>query len=159
MGQFFGSFYCMLGLDELYGLDLANYLWGQASPYMTSNLFIPIGLTMFGASLGIMLLYYYVIDHPKLCHLWGWLLFLAINFVLNLIIGGQWVLSHLYEGKMVYLNNERQEIPLPGIDEWNCFLFGVANGLLSIIVFFAFTYMFKWKSTNCWPAPENTFRK
>ena len=88
MGQFFGSFYCMLGLDELYGLDLANYLWGQASPYMTSNLFIPIGFTMLAVSLGIMLLYYYVIDHPKLCHFGGWLLFLIICMVLELFVRG-----------------------------------------------------------------------
>jgi hypothetical protein len=157
MGQFFGSFYCML--EDLFGLDLANYMWGLVSPYATSNLFIPIGLTMFIISLVFMLVYYYVLDHPKLCSLWGWLLFLTINLVINVVVGWQWVQMHLYEGRMVFINNkDHQEIPLP-VDEWNCFLFGVANGLLSILTFVAFSYMFKWKSTNCWVAPENTFRR
>lgn len=156
MGQFFGSFYCMF--EDMFGLDLANYLWGQVSPYSTTNLFIPIGLVMFGVSLTVMLVYYYVLNHPRLCSLWGWLLFLIINFILNLIIGWQWTQMHLYDNKMVYVNKEHQEIAL-AIDEWNCFLFGTANGMLSILMFVFFTYMFKWKSTNCWVAPENTFRR
>lgn len=157
IGQFFGSFYCWL-FEDLFGLDLANYLWGQTSPTMTSNMFIPIGLSMFGISLLVMVLYYYVINHPRLCSLWGWLIFLGVNFALNFLVGWQWVLSHLYEGKMVYENVEHQMVPLP-IDETNCLWFGLANSLLSIIVFIAFTYMFKWKSTNCWVAPENTFKR
>ena len=157
MGQFFGGFYCWL-FEDFFGLDLANYLWGQATEQQQTNMFVAIGLTMFGISLAIMLIYYYVINHPKLCSLWGWLLFLGINMIINFFVGWQWVLSHLYEGKMVYEDAQHQSIPLP-IDEWNCIAFGITNALLSIIVFTAFTYMFKWKSTNCWVAPENTFRK
>lgn len=157
MGQFFGSFYCWL-FEDFFGLDLANYLWGQATEQQQTNMFVAIGMTMFGISLATMLIYYYVINHPKLCSLWGWMLFLGINMVVNFFVGWQWVLSHLYEGKMVYENAQHQLIPLP-IDEWNCIAFGITNALLSIIVFTVFTYMFKWKSTGCWPAPENTFRR
>jgi len=156
IGEFFGSFYCIL--EDLFGLDLANYMWGQATMEQNTNLFIPMGLTMFGISLVIMLVYYYVINHPRLCNLWGWLLFLGINFVINFFVGWQWILSHLYAGKMVVLNAQKQEVPLP-IDEWNCLCFGLASSLLSIFVFILFTYIFKWWSSNCWIAPENTFRR
>ena len=30
MGEFFGSIYCWF--EEFFGLDLANYLWGESSP-------------------------------------------------------------------------------------------------------------------------------
>lgn len=38
MGQFFGSIYCLF--EDLFGLDLANYLWGLASPESQTNAFI-----------------------------------------------------------------------------------------------------------------------
>ena len=155
-GQIFGSFYCWL-FEDFFGLDLANYLWGLASPYSTTNMFIPIGFTMIGISLAVMLLYYYAINHPKLCSLWGWLAFLAVNAIINFIVGWQWVLSHLYENKMVTVDTQNNEIPLP-VDEWNCICFSMSNAILSMVIFIFFTYMFKWWSTNCWVAPENTFR-
>ena len=74
MGEFFGSMYCWL-FEDFFGIDLANYLWGEATEMQQANMFIGIGLTMFGISLFIMVLYYYIVNHPKLCHLWGWLLF------------------------------------------------------------------------------------
>ena len=38
MGQFFGSIYCWF--EDFFGLELANYMWGLASPEQTTNLFI-----------------------------------------------------------------------------------------------------------------------
>lgn len=157
-GEFFGGFYCWL-FEDFFGLDLANYLWGGASPYQTSNMFVAIGLSMFAISLVIMLVYYYVVNHPRLCNLWGWLIFLGVNVTINFLVGWQWVLRHLYEGIMVSLNVNGDEVPL-NVDEWNCVNFGISNSILSIIMFIVFTYMLKWWSTNCWPAPENTiFRR
>ena len=155
--EFFGSFYCWL-FEDFFGLDLAEYMWGKASEYQTSNMFVSIGLTMFVISLAIMLLYYYVINHPRLCNLWGWLIFLGSNVIVNFIVGWQWTLRHLYEGYMVYKDANGNEVAL-NVDEWNCVNFGISNSILSVVLFIAFTYMFKWWSVNCWPAPENTFFK
>ena len=85
MGEFFGSIYCWF--EEFFGLDLANYLWGEASPQSQTNAFIGIGLTMLGISLGVVLIYYYAVNHPRLNNWWGWGIFLLINAVINFIVG------------------------------------------------------------------------
>lgn len=149
MGEFFGSLYCgLFRFEDWFGKDLAEYLWGNASPVMTTNMFVGIGLCMLGISLGFMWLFYYLIDSPKLNNLLGWLIFLVINAVINFIIGWQWVLSDLYAGKMVNQNGD----PL-AIDESNCLCFGGTNMILSIFAFFIFSICFKWKSSNCSRAP------
>ena len=99
MGEFFGSIYCWF--EEFFGLDLANYLWGESSPQQVTNMFIGIGLTMLLVSFAIVVVYYYVVNHPKLSNWWGWLIFFGSNAVINFIIGWQWVLKDYYAGKMV----------------------------------------------------------
>lgn len=49
MGDFFGSIYTSL-FEDFFGLDLANYLWGQTSQNGT-NLYIGVGLWLIGISL------------------------------------------------------------------------------------------------------------
>ena len=56
MDNLFGSIYCWF--ESLFGLTLADYLWGLSSPLSTTNQFISVGLWMFGISLVIVLLYY-----------------------------------------------------------------------------------------------------
>lgn len=77
MGQFFGSIYCWF--EDFFGLVLADYMWGLASPAQTANLFIGIGLWMFGITFAMSVFFYYVVNHPRLNHWWGWLIFLIIN--------------------------------------------------------------------------------
>lgn len=153
MGEFFGSLYCA-PFEGWFGYELAEYLWGNASPLQTTNMFVGIGACMLIISLFIMWLYYYIIDSPKLNNWWGWLIFLVINAVINFIIGWQWVLQDLYANKMVSPNDE----PL-AIYASNCRCFGGANMILSIIAFLIFTVIFKclifklWPSYNCSRAP------
>ena len=71
MGEFFGSIYCWF--EDVFGLELANYLWGNVSPDQQANMYVPIGFTMLGATLVVCLLYYYIIDHPRMAKWWGWL--------------------------------------------------------------------------------------
>ena len=98
MGQFFGSIYCWF--EDFFGLELANYMWGLASPEQTTNLFIGIGLWMLGISFSMAAIFYYVVNHPQLNHWWGWFIFLLLNAVFNGIMGCQWVLIDYYAGKM-----------------------------------------------------------
>ena len=51
MGELFGSIYCWF--EEFFGIELANYLWGQSSPLSQTNSYIGIGWTMLGISLAI----------------------------------------------------------------------------------------------------------
>ena len=151
MGEFFGSIYCWL--EEFFGIELANYLWGEASPEQQSNMFIGIGLSMLIISLVIVVLYYYVIDHPRLHHWWGWLLFWGANAIINLVVGWQWVLKHYYDGYMVRkspITGKMEDLPISTSD---IFAFGVTNMINAMIAFFILSLILKWWSTNCPHAP------
>lgn len=151
MGEFFGSLYCVF--EELFGLELAEYLWGNSSPSSQNNQFIAIGFWMLGISILIAVIYYYIINHPRLCNWWGWGIFLIFNLTVNFIVGWQWVLKDFYEGKMIGIDPvTSQEVPLE-IYETDCLYFGFSNMLLSFVAFFVISCIIKWWSSNCASAP------
>ncbi len=153
MGEFFGSIYCIF--EEFFGLNLANYLWGQTSPDQTTNRFIGIGLIMFFISLLVAVVFYYVVNKPKFNKWWAWGIFLVANMVINFFVGWQWALKDFYAGKMVALNSTNNLLePLP-INETDILHFGVSNMLISLVAFFVISMIIKWWSTNCPDAPFN----
>lgn len=151
MGQFFGSIYCWF--EDFFGLELANYLWGLSSPLSETNSFIGIGLSMVLISLGMVVIYYYVLDHPSLCNWWGWSIFLCVNALINFIVGWQLVLRDYYDGKMITVDPATgADVPL-NIGPTEILSFGVSNMILSILTFVIFTFIIKWWSKNCSAAP------
>ena len=151
MGEFFGSIYCWF--EEFFGIELANYLWGESSLLSQTNSFIGIGWSMFGISFAMVLIYYYVINHPQLNHWWGWIIFLVINGIINFIVGWQWVLKDYYDGKMITIDPATNlQMPL-NIGESEIIYFGVSNMFISVIAFILFSFILKWWSTNCSRAP------
>lgn len=151
MSDFFGSIYCWL--EDFFGIELADYLWGLSSPEQLSNMFIGIGLSMLCISLIVTFCYYYLINHPRLNNWWGWLIFLGINAVINFIVGWQWVLKDYYEGFMVKedaATGKIEELPIYTDD---ILAFGFTNMIDAIIAFVVFSYMIKWCSSNCSRAP------
>lgn len=151
MGEFFGSIYCWF--EEFFGIELANYLWGESSLLSQTNSFIGIGWSMFGISFAMVLIYYYVINHPQLNHWWGWIIFLVINGIINFIVGWQWVLKDYYDGKMKTIDPATNlQMPL-NIGESEIIYFGVSNMFISVIAFIVFSFILKWWSTNCSRAP------
>lgn len=151
MGEFFGSIYCWF--EEFFGIELANYLWGESSLLSQTNSFIGIGWSMFGISFAMVLIYYYVINYPQLNHWWGWIIFLVINGIINFIVGWQWVLKDYYDGKMITIDPATNlQMPL-NIGESEIIYFGVSNMFISVIVFIVFSFILKWWSTNCSRAP------
>lgn len=151
MGELFGSLYCIF--EDFFGLELAEYLWGNSSPDSTTNSFIGIGFWMLGISLAMTLIYYYAVNHPKLNNWWGWGIFLLTNAVINFIVGWQIVLRDYYDGLMVSIDpSTNTKVPLI-IGESEILCFGVSNMLLSILAFILFTFIFKWWSSNCSHAP------
>lgn len=151
MDQFFGSIYCWL--EDFFGLPLADYLWGISSPRQTSVMFIGIGLSMIVISFAIVVLYYYIINHPRLNNWWGWTIFLGVNAAINFVVGWQWVLKDYYDGLMVKFDPAtNKEIDLD-IFPSDIIAFGVTNMINAMIVFFVFSYIIKWWSTNCSRAP------
>lgn len=151
MGQFFGSIYCWF--EDFFGLELANYLWGLSSPLSETNSFIGIGLSMVLISLGMVVIYYYVLDHSSLCNWWGWSIFLGVNALINFIVGWQLVLRDYYDGKMITVDPATgADVPL-NIGPTEILSFGVSNMILSILTFVIFTFIIKWWSKNCSAAP------
>jgi hypothetical protein len=152
LGNFFGSIYSAL-FEDFYGLDLSDYLWGIASSESQTNLYIGIGLWMLGISAFMVVVYYYIVNHPKLNNWWGWSIFLGVNAVINFVVGWQWVLSDYYNNKMVTIDPAtNHEMPLNiGPSEIVCF--GVSNMLLSILAYFILSFVAKWWSKNCPNAP------
>ena len=151
MGEFFGSMYCVF--EDLFGLELADYLWGNSSPISINNQFIAIGFWMLGIALSIAIVYYYVVNHPRLCNWWGWSIFAVLTLVINFIVGWQWVLKDLYEGKMIKIDPVTNlEVPLD-IFETDCIYFGFSNMILSFVAFFIISCIIKWWSSNCASAP------
>lgn len=150
MGEFFGSIYCWA--EDFFGLDLAEYLWGTTGQDGT-NKFIGIGMSMLAISLVVMIVYYYIVNHPRLNNWWGWSIFLAVNAVVNLIVGLTWVLKDKYEGLMTQVDPSTGELVELPIAEGNIAAFGVTNMINSIIAFVVLSYICKWWSTNCSRAP------
>lgn len=141
MGSFFGSLYCIF--EDFFGLDLANYMWGQTADEQTSNLFIGIGYWLVGISLVIAILFYYVINKPRFGNIWAWLVVCIINAVANFSMGYYWTVSDLYAGLMVATNPQtgiQEQLP---ISQSNCLCFGVSNAIISIFVFFIISLIIK----------------
>lgn len=153
MGEFFGSIYCWL--EEFFGLELADYLWGVSSPDQTSNMFIGIGMSMLAISLVMAICYYYIVNHPRLNNWWGWLIFAGVNAFINFIVGWQWVLRDYYDDLMYEISKTTGEKVSLSIDESDILAFGVTNMINSIIAFIIISFIIKWWSSNCSRAPFN----
>lgn len=151
MGTIFGNIYSLFW-KSFYGLELDNYMWGLTSDG-GSNHFIGIGLIMIAVALAVALLFYYVVDDPRLNRFLGWLPFLIVCFVVNVALGYWWTVSDLNAGNMVRLDMATsQQVPLD-IGKGNCLSFGVANGVISCVAFLVVSLIVKWKSTSCSHAP------
>lgn len=154
IGEFFGSIYTSLGLEEIYGSEpneLADYLWGNASVEVTTNQFVEIGFVTLGISIGIFLIYYYVLGQLMQKPSWGnlvtWFIALLVNCGLAFIVGWQYTLADLYAGLMVTIAPTGEIVDLP-ISEFNCLQFGLANALVAFVFFLIMCLCFKWWSRD-----------
>lgn len=152
MGEFFGSIYCWF--EDFFGTDLAEYLWnGNGSPNVTTNSFIGIGLTTLGISLAIVVLFYYVINHPRLNTWWGWGIALITNAIICLIVAASWVWADYASDFMVYMEDGSDNPISQNIYPSDLWAFGVTNIFISILFFLVLTFALKWWSRNCSRAP------
>lgn len=157
--NFFGTIYCWF--EDMFGLDLANYLWGEywqgippeqgiAAP--TIN-FMNIGIAMLAISAVVALIYYYAINHPRWNNWWVWLIVMVVNFLINFLVGWQWTLYDYNQDLMQMWDAKNEELVKLAISDGNMALFGVANGIISCIAFFISSMVMKWGSRNCSNSP------
>lgn len=141
--------------ESLYGYNLGNYLWGLDcnNQYTNPTLFNNIGIVAMSISVVIAIVYYFVINSPKLVSWWQWLIVLVINGLINFIVGFSWVLNDLNSGKIpecfVYANGDGAQL----IDSANCLGFGMANFIFSVVFFFVVSFVIKRFSSNCSNTP------
>jgi len=142
--------------SSLFGGDLDSYLLGRICPTDTTeeswgaSHYVMYGLIALGIALAVMLIYYYVINHPRFNKWWSWMLMMLLVGVSNLLVGAGITLGDLGAGEIgdCMINSENG-----GIHDYNCWMFGLANFFLSAIFFILFSFAFKWWSTNCKRTP------
>lgn len=142
---------------SFFGGDMADYLSGYICPsevseggYVGNNQYITYGFIALGIALGIMLIYYYVIDHPRFNKWWSWLLMLLLVGISNFgiavgMLWNEWYTVGTAECLIAGGNG--------GIDANTCIGFGIAHSIISIIFFIIFSIAFKWWSVTCKRSP------
>jgi hypothetical protein len=140
-----------------FGGDMADYLSGYICPsddsdggYLGNNQYIIYGFIAISIALAVMLIYYYVINHPRFNKLWSWLLMILIVGVSNfgLAIGLLWNEWYTVGTAECLIKGENG-----GIDGNTCIGFGFAHSIISILFFIIFSIGLKWWSTNCKRSP------
>ena len=151
MGNFIGSVYCIF--ESLFGSELANYLWGNASPEQTDNLYVTIGLSMFVISIVFAFLFYKIVDHPQFNTKLAWGISAIVNSLINFFVAFIMLLSHESQGLMYEINPATQLQESLCIDHGDFIAFGVSNFIIAAVIYFVISLLMKRLSTNCWTVP------
>lgn len=162
MGILFRNIYSWF--QELYGSYLYDYLKGwdcASSTISNSNQFLTIGIITLLITLTIVLIYYYGIRHPRFAKWWVWIIFLFSAGAINLIYGFSVTNTKLQSGQIdncllyntVYdaQGNVAQQAQL--IFSSNCWGFGIANMIVSILMFIIISFCVKWWSRDAKYSP------
>ena len=158
MDNFFGSIYNWF--RSFYGDSLNYYLWGydpNTGDFTNPNINNHVGLATLVISLIIVLVFYYVINHPKFNKWWSWVITLITNSIINFGVGFGVVFSKYTNGLIP--DNLVKQYDIDGniiaylITELDCIGFGVANIFASALFFFVLSFILKWWSSNAKHAP------
>lgn len=87
-----------------------------------------------------------------MAHWYCWTIALFINAFLNFWWVWQTLLQNLYDGYMEVVNEQTGQM-VTYVTENNCLMFGLANAVMSIIVFIILSIPFRLISTNCKYSP------
>jgi hypothetical protein len=146
--RWFGSFF---------GGDMADYLSGYVCPsdvtdggYLGENEFLMYGFIALGIAFAVMFIYYYAVNHPRFNRWWSWAIMLLFVGFANLFIGAFGTLGDLWAGNIedCLVNGSNG-----GIGTATCWLFGLANLVISMVFFIILSFVFKWGSRNCKYSP------
>ena len=111
----------------------------------SNNLYLPVALTLLISSLIWMVVYYYVIDHPRFARAWHWLIWMLALCAINFGAANYITFSRLTE---LYTSLERD---LPYYSEFTTFSF--INALWTFIFAFIVSLLIKGRSVMCKRTP------
>lgn len=136
---------------NLYGIPLYDHLNGwddSLNDYNTSFYqFDAIFLKMMGIVILVFLLYYYIINQPRLNRTWHWVIALLVVLFANFLFPYLQIMADIGEG---FPHDQSLANDINGT---NAFLFGIYNSILSGIFFLLFTIFFRRWSKNCKHSP------
>ena len=156
MENLLGNIYCWF--QSLYGQNLSYYLWGynpSTGEYTNPNFYNHVGLITLVISLVLVVIFYYIINHPRLCRWWSWLITLGINGMIALFVGYGMVASRYTNGdipdEFLYPQGSDNDIIInvPS-DFWG---FGMANIFVATMMFVILSFMLKWWSPGAKHVP------
>ena len=158
MNIFFGSIYSWF--LSLFGQDLSFYLWGYdptTKGYSNPNIYNHVGLATLTISLVLVIIFYYVINHPRYCKWWSWLPTLLLNSVIGLFVGFGMVHAKYANGEipqdLMYRFDDSGNVIAYLITDANCWGFGIANMFVAAIFFIVLSFLLKWGSSNAKHVP------
>ncbi len=132
MNDFFAPLY------EGWGLF---YLNNFSDDLYNNQLYLPIGWTLLLSTLGLMAVYYYLINHPRFNRWYHWLLYVGLVGLINFAVA--YFVSH-DEINMLY-----EEDPYRA----QYYTFGLVNLLYAFVFCTIFSYIIRWWSINCATTP------
>ena len=121
--------------------DLFPYAGTFSDDLYDQNLYFKVGLWNALLSLGLVVLFYYIINNPKFSKLKHWFIILAVNAVFAFGLG---FLLPFNVFKALLIEYQ--------IDEYSLFAF--KNALISMLWFIFWSYLIKWGSTNAKGTPK-----
>ena len=128
--EFFSLFYQV----GVYGQDLFYHLKGWDSGLQefveANNQFPTIWSIAFFSALVVYLLYYVILNHPRLNRTWIWACFMGVLFL------GVFLTSRSMVVADIIGNSLHPVDPQLSVSTSNAAMFGVYNGLLSALFFF-----------------------
>lgn len=158
MSDFFGTIYCWL--ESLFGQYLADHLWGYncvSQSFDLTNIFNQIGLLTTGITLLFVIIYYYLINHPRFANWKSWVFMVLFTGVINLFLGYGRTANDFYNGNigdcLMYVRDDNGIIINELINISDCWGFGAANTIVSIAFFILFSLILKWWSGHAKHSP------
>lgn len=153
-----GNLYCWF--QSFYGENLSEHFWGwedATQSYTGQLVYNSVGLYTLLVSAIFMVLYYYVINHPRFCKPWHWGIVAIGNSLVALFLAYYRAISDYNNGKiaesLMYEFDADGEIIDELITTSNCWGFGVANMFVAFIFFFLLSLFFHWWSSNAKYSP------
>jgi hypothetical protein len=132
MNDFFAALYELITSQ---GTELSKLLYDD-------NTYVPVGIFMLLLSIIGMVVFYYVINHPKFTRWYHWFLTVGVVCVINFIIAyfnADGVVWDAYESTNGYVNQ--------------IIIFAFANVFWTLVFSFIVSLIIKWKSTNAKHSP------
>jgi hypothetical protein len=153
MNDFFAMIYeLFLGL---YGQNLGYYLFGFDCDFAVVNQsgYAFVGFWLIGISIAVAALFYYAINSPRFQRWYHWLIMLGVNATINFLVAFNLTNGDLGAGKIpeCFITDPATQQTL--IDNASCIGFGLANVIVSSLLFIIISFSIRWWSTNASTCP------